>query len=471
VKRTSASRPHRKFLVSAAAVACSAIALLAGVGVAAAQAVGMPAAASSGIWGTAREVAGALNTGGSAVVFSVSCASAGNCSAGGFYTTKSRNSEAFVVNEVRGIWRAAQQVAGRLNVGGGAQVNSVSCASAGNCTAGGLYASRSATQAFVVSEVRGIWRTAQPVAGRLNVGGFAQVNSVSCASAGNCSAGGSYASRSGTQAFVVSEVRGTWRTAQQVAGRLNVRGGAQVNSVSCASAGNCSAGGLYGSRSGDQAFVVSEVRGTWRTAQPVAGRLNVGGAAVVNSVSCASAGNCSAGGFYTSKSGLDQAFVVNGRNGTWGAPHKIAISGSAQLTSVSCASAGNCSAGGTNTTTSGQRVFVVNERNGTWGAGREVAGQLNAVGPAGLNSVSCASAGNCSAGGSSGSGQAFVVNERNGTWGAAEEVPGTAALNTGGDATVASVSCASAGKCSAGGDFTQKGGKQGRMQAFVVSET
>ena len=233
--------------------------------------------------------------------------------------------------------------------------------------------------------------------------------------------------------------------------------------MSCASAGNCSAGGFYTSRSGtEQAFVVTEVRGAWRGAQEVAGALNPGGAGQVRSVSCKSAGNCSAGGNTTGRSGLFQAFVVNERNGTWGAARKIAIGGSAEVESVSCASPGNCSAGGTSFGASG--AFVVNERNGAWGAARVVAG-----GGAQLNSVSCASAGNCSAGGSTDSGQAFVVDERNGAWGAAQVVPGTAALNTGRNAEVDSVSCASAGRCSAGGDFTQRAGR--RVQAFVVSET
>jgi hypothetical protein len=62
-------------------------------------------------------------------------------------------------------------------------------------------------------------------------------------------------------------------------------------------------------------------------------------------------------------------------------------------------------------------------------------------GPAGfidpyIESVSCASPGNCAAGGTYGDRinhiQAFVVAERAGRWGRAVEVPGTAALNTGG---------------------------------------
>jgi hypothetical protein len=74
---------------------------------------------------------------------------------------------------------------------------------------------------------------------------------------------------------------------------------------------------------------------------------------------------------------------------------------------------------------------------GTWGTAIEVpgTGALNQGGNAAVNSVSCASAGNCSAGGAyrdgSGHFQAFVAGEVNGTWGTAIEVPGTAGLNQG----------------------------------------
>jgi len=39
--------------------------------------------------------------------------------------------------------------------------------------------------------------------------------------------------------------------------------------------------------------------------------LNAGGNAQVNSVSCGSAGNCSAGGFYSDSSGHGQGFIAN----------------------------------------------------------------------------------------------------------------------------------------------------------------
>jgi hypothetical protein len=98
---------------------------------------------------------------------------------------------------------------GALNAGGDARVGSVSCALAGNCAAGGFYTDGSGHfQVFVVGERNGSWGTAieVPRLGILNKGGFAGVNSVSCRSAGHCAAGGSYADGSGhSQAFVVSQ--------------------------------------------------------------------------------------------------------------------------------------------------------------------------------------------------------------------------------------------------------------------------
>ncbi len=478
-----------RYLVMIAAVGLTGAAVLTS---SAAGAKTLAVAGTAATWRTAGEVPGTatLNRGGFAGINSVSCASAGNCSAGGFYTTGSdlaSRLHAFVVSQVRGTWRKAQEVPGTavLNTGGEAEINSVSCASPGNCSAGGYYTDRSGRgQAFVVSQVRGTWGKAQEVPGTaaLNTG-FAEINSVSCASAGGCSAVGYYTARSGNQGFVVSQVRGTWGKAQELPGAaLNSGGGGFIYSVSCASAGNCSAGGIYADKSGTgQAFVVSQVRGIWGKAEEVPGTagLNTGGAATVQSVSCASAGYCSAGGYYTDRSSRGQAFVVRQVRGTWGkaqeVPGTAALNtvGNAEIDSVACASAGNCSAGGLYTARSGNQGFVVSQVRGIWGKAEEVPGTaaLNTGGNAEIISVSCASAGNCSAGGyytaRSGKEEAFVASQIRGTWGKAEEIPGTAALNTGGAAGVRSVSCASDGNCGAGGNYTDKSGKS---QVFVVSQ-
>jgi hypothetical protein len=93
---------------------------------------------------------------------------------------------------VNGTWAAAQEVAGRLNIGEVARVTSVSCASAGNCSAGGTYDYGGYFAAFVVSEQNGVWGTAIDVPGLRHASRDAYLSSVSCASAGSCVAVGSY---------------------------------------------------------------------------------------------------------------------------------------------------------------------------------------------------------------------------------------------------------------------------------------
>ncbi len=159
---------------------------------------------------------GALNTGGFAEVLSVSCASAGNCTAGGDYTDARVNSQGFVAVERNGVWGKAIEVPGlaALNTGGDASVSSVSCASAGNCAAGGSYADgRDNGQGFVAVEKNGRWGKAieVPGLGALNKGAGnpgAAVASVSCPPAGSCAAGGRYLDRRRHfQGFVVSQTR------------------------------------------------------------------------------------------------------------------------------------------------------------------------------------------------------------------------------------------------------------------------
>src|SRR5215475_5926149 len=120
----------------------------------------------------------------------------------------------------------------------------------------------------------GTWGTAREVPGMsaLNDTGIARINSLSCASPGYCSAGGSYGgSINGTgygQPFVVNEVNGTWRKAIPVPGVLALNTGKNgfISSVSCTRPGYCSAGGRYVGPKGSRPFVVDEVNGVWHNA-------------------------------------------------------------------------------------------------------------------------------------------------------------------------------------------------------------
>jgi hypothetical protein len=320
-----------------------------------------------GTWHKAEPVPGitTLNTAHSGVVSVLSCTGPGDCSAGGLYKAKDRPLGIFLVSEVRGRWQRARPAPGTaaLNTGGQASIISLSCASPGYCSAGGFYTDRSNNaHGFLMTQVRGAWSKAQPVRGRLNGGLFGMVSSVSCAAPGECSAGGSYRDPTGTgQAYVVNEVNGVWRRAEPVPGiaRLDKGKGASIASVSCRSPGNCSAVGAYVRRETaegtalDTPFVVTEVHGRWGPARLVPGMaaLNTGGNASFAMVSCASAGNCSAGGFYSDLR-FQQPFVVSHVHGIWGKARRVPGVGAfgagnyvgGGIVALSCPRAGRCGA-------------------------------------------------------------------------------------------------------------------------------
>jgi hypothetical protein len=494
---------RRRTLLATTAGAALCAAALAGAGAAVAATTAhtaTPAATASGFWHNAIEVPGtaALNAGNAGTVNSVSCAIGGTCGVGGYYTDSSLHQQAFVDDETVGKFDTATEVPGTatLNAGGVARTISVSCPAAGDCGIGGYYTdSAGDIQAFVDSETSGVWGTAEevPGLGALNADGKAEITSVSCPAVGRCSAGGFYADSSGSQqAFVVNETSSGWGSAAEVGGTasLNVGGSAAITSISCRAAGACSAGGYYASASGDgipsdQAFVVSEAKGIWGTAEQVPGTasLNTGTFAQVNSVSCAAVGACSAGGWYTTSKATSQAFVVSEANGIWGKAKQVPGSltlnktGFAQVTAVSCPAIGDCIASGfyqdSNWIT---QAYIVTETNGVWGSAEEAPGTAALdTGSAGASAsaVSCGGVGNCTVGGyyndEANNEDVFLLSEDKGVWGTAEEVPGTQQLNTGGKATVNSLSCPTTNACTMGGGYTMEA--NAASEAFVARET
>ena len=230
----------------------------------------------------------------------------------------------------------------------------------------------------------------------------------------------------------------------------------------------------------DQGFVVVERNGRWGQAIAVPGMVALGMAGVAPmSARCraTSAGTCAAGGYYwpPRSAGVrdrraERPLGHRDRGARPGGPEQ---EGDAAVSSVSCASAGSCVAGGYYHGSHGDlRAFVAVERNGRWGTATGVPGlaALNKGGaPPMVLSVSCAPAGSCVAGGFYTDRfhhrQGFVTGEDNGRWGTPIPLPGLAALNTRGDAAVTSLSCASAGTCTAGGYYTNRSGYR---QGFVT---
>jgi hypothetical protein len=441
---------------------------------AAGQRIVRPLSGASYEWGVAEQAPGiaALDHSGTGQLTSVSCAAGGACSAGGFYTDgTSKLGQAFVIGESGGVWKAAQGLptVATLNAGGSAEVAAVSCPAAGNCGATGYYRASGAVQPFVVAESGGTWdgAIAVPGAGTGDAQGLAE----SCPVPGRCSIGGYLATETTSEIGFVDDQRPShdWYAALPLPGSLGQQAPAgsvaKVMSISCRSAGNCSAGGFYTDKHDDiQAFVADEKNGAWHAAQEVGARLNANGYAEITGVSCHSAGNCAAVGYYAPGVMQQRPFMVTSKNGTWG--RAVTVTGigaldtghSSQLAAISCGAAGgggNCTAAGTyeRAKDASQQAFTVTEQNGRWGSARTVPGLdgWNTGRDATVAAISCVSPGNCSVGGSfeqiGDVSQVWVASQHNGSWGVAGTVSQLVNLNAGNASDVTGLSCASVGSC------------------------
>ena len=99
---------------------------------------------ASGVWGlaTRAEFADGVQASSSNAVFgSVSCASAGDCTAVGYFVDVNWNYVAFTMTSTNGVWGQATPVvfAEAQNRYPNSSSYSVSCGSVGNCTAVGLF--------------------------------------------------------------------------------------------------------------------------------------------------------------------------------------------------------------------------------------------------------------------------------------------------------------------------------------------
>jgi hypothetical protein len=446
-------------------------------------------------WGAGVEAtlpANANSTQGVAVS-SVSCASAGNCTAVGSYYVGPGSFQGLLLTETSGSWATGVEATLPANAGSPQEVtlSSVSCASAGNCTAIGSYEDGSGnSQGLLLTETSGSWATGVEATLPANAGSHPNISLslVSCASAGNCTAVGRYADSSGlSQGLLLTETSGSWATGVEATLPANATATAaqnvSVSSVSCASAGNCTAVGRYTDSSfNTQGLLLSETAGSWATGVQATLPTNPGSNPNVSlsSVSCASAGNCTAVGRYNISPGNYQGLLLSETAGSWATgvqatlPATATADQSVILSSVSCASAGNCAAVGRYDDNSGIQGLFLTETGGSWTTGVEATLPANADSgqEVSLNSVSCASVGNCTAIGtyfdSSFNSQGLLLTETAGSWATGVEatLPATAYSSQG--VSLDSVSCAPAGNCTAVGRYFDS---SENMQGLLLSST
>ena len=426
-----------------------------------------------------------------ALVEQVACVSAQNCAALGVW----------LYTDLAGKWKAGgvPVVAGT----GGTNLRSLDCPVAGRCEAvgdGGLQhvvqASENSRQ-WKGSEIE-LPSDAAPV--KPSRGPLPSLDSVSCASAGNCFAVGGYTGADRTlHPLLVAEHGGTWGAGTEPQLPPNAATtydpnqpgvGDTLSLVSCPSAGNCTAVGIYSNKSAgesDYPWVVTEKGGSWKpgsAAKLPAGASARGDLTVGDSpffgftgLSCPSAGNCTAVGGYEDKQGSEEGLILREKNGVWSRATKAPLPRHAfpnsepnafttPVASVSCAAANDCAAVGWYVVHGSHtfRGLLLGERNGTWKASGLVL-PVGARAPGGvfLTSVACPSRGNCVAVGyyaGQGKTHGLVVRERGGTWERAVNaaLPKGAAPASKAHTFLNSVSCPTASACTAGGYYSDRSG-------------
>lgn len=391
------------------------------------------------------------------------------------------------------------------------QLQSLSCASTGNCSAvGGYDDALGDSQGLLVTEAGGRWQQAveaQAPAGaavqpfRLADGGG--LVAVSCPATGDCTAVGRYTdSRRTDHGVLLSERRGHWSRGVPLrlpadaitpprpkSGTVNLLG---LADVSCSSVGNCVAVGNYETNAEVwEPMVVAERHGSWSQAvrAPLpAGAPVEGQNAVLLSVTCNHAGRCSAVGEYVDPAGHQQTLLVSGSGESWttvpapSPPSDAAPDPDIIPSSIACASPGECAAVGTYLNPLQNSLGVLlNESAGRW-AGSSGAVLPSDAAPAGtagdqtvvLSSVACPQAGSCTAVGwyfdNYENGQGLLISQSHGLWqpGAKVVLPVNA---VGGlekqSAGLDWISCASVGNCLATGVYTDIGYNS---QALLLSE-
>jgi hypothetical protein len=416
----------------------------------------------------------------SVTIYSTSCPSAGDCVAVGEYRDSAGNPQGLIATEINGAWSYQEADLTGLSVEASPEqgLRSVACASTGNCVAVGYYYdSADVRQGLIETDTNGNWQSSKASLSGLSVSSSSPdqyLSNVACGSAGNCVATGSYRDGSSyQQGLIATETNGVWSYKQASLSGLitDTSPGVQFESLSCASVGNCAATATYyDAGGGQQGLIETETNGGWSVSQVNLANLttNVNPLAQARSVSCASAGNCSLVGTYQDPSGSSRPMAETEQNGIWHPAIELALPANAgsnidnaaelHLNSVSCASSGDCVAVGSYDATSADDVeaVVLTQTAGTWSIGVQFGYPTAAASnpSAALDSVSCGTSGACAVAGTyednNATTQALIAQRSDGNWSSTNlQVAGQP---YGFDENAASTSCSPDGYCAIFGD-------------------
>jgi hypothetical protein len=455
--------------------------------------------AAAALWPGVAGAAATTPLNASVEISTMACPSAGNCTAVGGYTDGVGHGQGLLLKEADGVWAPAVEAplptdaaVDPLDPAKNTGIADVSCVSAGNCTAVGVYTDAGNTdRGLLLTERGGKWQRgvetrlpANAMAGAKHhkaVNDNLLVLSAACTSAGNCYAVGNYSTSANTlEPLIIAERDGRWQTgsAAPLPGGASVRGQrSALYTITCLPAGSCTAVGVYVDGNGDrQAMLLTENGGAWSAATEASLPADAGTspAATPIALDCVAAGDCTTVGYFQDNHTDSLGVMLSESGGTWSTGTQATLPANAApptsynaqttvLGSLACPDASDCTAGGSYTDTDGNtQALLLAETDGVWGTGQEVALPSNAEmsatdQTAGIVSVSCPTVGNCVAGGgytdTAENNDSLLVTETAGVWSAGTEVSLPANAGQTQYSTVDAVSCESVGNCTAIGTY------------------
>jgi hypothetical protein len=346
----------------------------------------------------------------------VSCTSATACLAVG-----SGNAGPLVDRWNGTSWQPTPAPAG----GPSAVLTHLSCTSANRCMATGTSSNGDLAEAWNGSRWR-LLASPDQLAGTT-------LHALSCTSARACMVVGAHLPIGPQLTLAESWSGAKWTLEPPV----NPRGRLATNlfAVSCAAAHACMAAGMASLGDGLQVTLAEAWNGKRWSVSPTPRRRSITNESLFNAVSCVSAADCTAVGYYQHNG--EEHFLIEHWNGRrWNLPPAPDISGDlAALTGVSCTSLTACIAVGSELKEPGGGVEIAETWNGTTWSAQTL--------PAGAYAVSCSAANACTAVGG------LTALRWDGTNWTVQTVPSPAGGSSFG---LISVSCSSATSCTAVGN-------------------
>jgi hypothetical protein len=380
----------------------------------------------------------------------VSCSSALACTAGGTSSNSSFQTSALAERWNGTGWQI--QPTPSITGSSGAEFDGVSCAASQSCIAAGTSFTQAGDEVMLAEAWNGTTWSVQ--AAKPPRAADSDLLAVSCSAPDACFAVGSYGLINGTGGVLADYWDGSsWQLhfPPKPAGSP----AAEYDAVSCTAAATaCTAAGAALTASSRTLGLAAAWQGTdWQT-QPTPEPTGAAARTSLDGVSCVSASDCIAAGFFVSNNDMGVPLAERWDGASWQiqpTPNPATLS-SGQFYAVSCASASACTGVGYYLNSSGQTVTLAERWNGTDWQIQPTPNPAAAVDGSYLNAVSCATPDACAAVGYYFTSTRTVpfAETWNGTAWSAESTPVPQHGRTG---YLDGVSCTSPGDCVAVGYF------------------